>query len=261
MASGELLACEDTRRTGKLLELLDIDTSRIELVSYHEHSGDKRRDELLQALQAGRRVVLVSDAGTPAISDPGYRLVRGAIDRGLEVTALPGPNAAVTALSGSGLPTDSFLFGGFLPKTSKARRQSLADFDESQTTLIFYESTKRLTNLLEDISVVCGDSRSICIARELTKMHEEYIRGEAGELVERLAKRETLRGEIVVLVGPRPESSPARREQRIDDKIKELLEDGMSARTIRAVISELYEIPRSGLYDRIHDIEADSADG
>jgi 16S rRNA (cytidine1402-2'-O)-methyltransferase len=170
--------CEDTRVTGKLLARYGISTS---LGAYHDHNAEQVRPAVLTALRRGERVALVSDAGTPLVSDPGYKLVRAALAKDLPVTAIPGPNAAVTALILSGLSPDAFLFAGFLPPRQAARRRALARWVAVEATLVFYESTPRLAESLADMAEVLGD-REAAVARELTKLHEEVRRGRLADL-------------------------------------------------------------------------------
>jgi 16S rRNA (cytidine1402-2'-O)-methyltransferase len=257
LASADIIACEDTRRTGKLLQLLGI--TRVEgkprLSSYHEHNEAQRTTELVQALAEQKTVVLVSDAGTPTISDPGYRLVREAASAGHEVVALPGPVAAIVALSGSGLPTSQFFFEGFLANKSKARQERLEVLKALEVTVVVYESPYRVVELLEDVEAVYGEAHEVCAARELTKMHEEYLRGTARQVRERLAAREIM-GEFVVLLAPfSPDEDAEDIDAQIDAKIAELLDEGMRPRGIKEVVAELFEVRKSELYDRIERVK------
>lgn len=190
------IACEDTRHSRKLLDHYGIDKP---LVSYHDHNERERGDELLAALRAGERIALISDAGTPLISDPGYRLVSAAAAEGIAVIPIPGPSAIPTALCASGLATDAFVFGGFLPPKQGQRRKALEAWAESPATLIFYEAPHRIADALEDVETVLGD-RPVVLARELTKLHEEFLRGTANEVRARLTAGNT-RGEMVLLIG------------------------------------------------------------
>jgi len=192
----DLIACEDTRHTKKLLNHYSITTRTI---SYHEHNERERAAELLEQLQAGRNVAVVSDAGTPAISDPGYRLTKLAIAAGVAVVPLPGPNALTAALVASGLPTDEFFFGGFLPARSGARRARLAELRSTPATLIFYEGPHRIAATLHDAREILGEREAV-VARELTKLHEEVARGRLSELAERFSTAENARGEMVLLI-------------------------------------------------------------
>ncbi len=191
----DLIACEDTRHTRKLLNHYGISTRTI---SYHEHNERERAAQLLKLIESGSNVAIVSDAGTPGISDPGYRLTQLAIEGGATVVSVPGPSALVTALVASGLPTDEFLFAGFLPAKANARRARLKQLGAVAATLIFYEGPHRLAATLQDALEILGE-RNAVIARELTKMHEEIARGRLSELVKRFSA-EPIRGEIVLLI-------------------------------------------------------------
>jgi 16S rRNA (cytidine1402-2'-O)-methyltransferase len=192
----DVIACEDTRHTRKLLNHFGIKTK---VTSYHDHNERERTVELLQALAAGANVAIVSDAGTPSISDPGFRLVSEAGAQGLPVVALPGPTALIAALVASGLPTDEFFFAGFLPARSGERRARLTKLRELAATLIFYEAPHRIAATLRDAHEILGERRAV-VARELTKLHEEIARGLLSELAERFASEERARGEIVLLI-------------------------------------------------------------
>jgi 16S rRNA (cytidine1402-2'-O)-methyltransferase len=192
----DIIACEDTRHTRKLLNHYDIKTK---VTSYHDHNERERTAELLQALASGASVAIVSDAGTPSISDPGFRLVKAASTQGISVVALPGPTALIAALVASGLPTDEFFFAGFLPARSGARRARLAELGELPATLIFYEAPHRIAATLRDALEMLGE-RAAVVARELTKVHEEILRGRLSELAERFGSEEKARGEIVLLI-------------------------------------------------------------
>lgn len=192
-----LIACEDTRQTRKLLDHYGI---RKPTISYHEHNEVERSAELAERLLQGETVALVSDAGVPLISDPGYRLVRAALDLGIEVEPVPGPSAALAALSAAGLPTDSFHFGGFLPAKAGPRARVLEELAEQTATLVFYEAPHRLLESLDTIEQVLGP-RPVVVARELTKIHEEFVRGTAAEVRAALAARDVLKGEITLLIG------------------------------------------------------------
>lgn len=192
-----LIACEDTRQTRKLLAHYGIDRP---LVSYHEHNEAARTPELVARLAGGDRIALVSDAGMPLVSDPGYRLVRAAVESGIVVEPLPGPAALITALAASGLPTNAFYFGGFLPPKSGQRARALEELKDQAATLIFYEAPHRILEALADVEAVLG-RRPVVVARELTKMHEEFLRGTAGEVRAALAARDSVKGEITLLIG------------------------------------------------------------
>jgi len=204
----DLIACEDTRQTQKLLNHYGISKPT---TSYHEHNELTRSRELVMQLEEGRSIALVSDAGMPNISDPGYRLVSLAIRHHIPVVPIPGASAFVAALAASGLPTDSFHFAGFLPVKSGQRRQLLEQLRNSEHTEIFYEAPHRLQEALSDVAEILGPDRYIVIAREVTKLHEEFIRGSAGELAHKMKERE-IRGEITLLIGkaePQSQSNTA----------------------------------------------------
>ena len=203
-----LVACEDTRRTGTLLRAHGIATAT---TSYFEHNERSKGVKILEALRAGRDVALVSDAGTPGISDPGYRLVRDARAEGIAVVPVPGPSAATAALSVSGLPTDRFLFVGFLPAKAGARRKALEALASERPTLVFFESPVRLVDSLSDMLAALGD-REAFLCREATKAHEEYVRAPLSALLERLAARDSVKGEIVLIVAGAPEAAPSRED-------------------------------------------------
>jgi len=199
-----LVACEDTRRTGTLLRAHALATP---MTSYFERNERWKGERVLDALRSGRDVALVSDAGTPGISDPGYRLVRDARAGGLPVVPVPGPSAAIAALSVSGLPTDRFLFVGFLPPRSGARRRALEELARERPTLVLYESPVRVVDCLGDMVELLGD-RDAFLCREATKLHEEYVRAPLSVLRALLAARAAVKGEIVLVVGGAPEAAP-----------------------------------------------------
>jgi 16S rRNA (cytidine1402-2'-O)-methyltransferase len=193
----QTIACEDTRQTLKLLTHFDI---RKPLISYHEHNETAQTEHILRALSRGESVALVSDAGTPLVSDPGYRVVTAAISNGYRVVPIPGASAALAALAGSGLPTDDFRFVGFLPPKSGARRRALEALAADTSTLIAYESPHRILESLGDIGQILGQ-RQIVLARELTKIHEEFLRGTADSIRKELEARGTPKGEITLVIG------------------------------------------------------------
>jgi 16S rRNA (cytidine1402-2'-O)-methyltransferase len=189
------IACEDTRQTQKLLEHYQI---RKPLLSYHEHNETARAAEIMQRLAAGDSIAIVSDAGTPLISDPGYRAVSAAIDAGFQVVPLPGASAALTALAASGLPVDQFRFIGFLPPKTHARRQVFESLKAEPATVIAYESPHRILESLSDLAEVLG-TRRLVLGRELTKLHEEFLRGTPAEIHSTLAARDSIKGEITLV--------------------------------------------------------------
>src|SRR6185312_7862759 len=180
----DLIACEDTRHTQKLLNHYGISTSTI---SYYEQNEASRAEELVKELNAAKRIALVTDAGMPGISDPGFRLISRAVEQGIKVIPLPGASAVISALAASGLPTDSFQFHGFLPAKVGQRRQAMEEIKNLDPTQIFYEAPHRMTETLEDIIEILGADRPVVIAREVTKLHEEFLRGTAGELLSKQA--------------------------------------------------------------------------
>jgi 16S rRNA (cytidine1402-2'-O)-methyltransferase len=219
----DLIACEDTRHTQKLLFYYQI--SKL-LVSYHEHNEHEQALKLIAKIENGASIALVSDAGTPLLSDPGFRIVQEAVRRDIRVVPIPGPVALITALSASGLPTNQFTFIGFLPAKRAARRARLSELSPLQSTLIFYEAPHRIKNMLEDAYVVLGN-RQCVIARELTKLHEEFLRGPLSEIVARF-REDIVRGELVVLVGPPLDKSEIQDDTKlIARSILEEIEEAM----------------------------------
>jgi 16S rRNA (cytidine1402-2'-O)-methyltransferase len=227
LKEADVIACEDTRQSQKLLSHYAIEKPT---VSYHEHNEAERAAELVERLGGGADIALVSDAGMPGISDPGYRVVVLAVERGIKVVPIPGAVAFATALAASGLPTDSFRFNGFLPAKSGQRREALEAIASSALTEIFYEAPHRLLDALRDVVAVLGAERPIVVARELTKVHEEFVRGGAGRVLAEFEQRPgEVKGEIVLLVGKgtapvatkvsaRERLDAIMREQKLDEK-------------------------------------------
>jgi 16S rRNA (cytidine1402-2'-O)-methyltransferase len=203
LKEADLIACEDTRQTQKLLNHYGITTRTS---SYHEHNEMTRSAELVLELEGGARVALVTDAGMPGISDPGFRLISLAIRHHIPVVPIPGPSAFLAALAASGLPTDAFRFSGFLPPKSGQRRQVLESIKASQSTQVFYEAPHRIKEAVEDVVQILGSERYLVIAREITKIHEEFLRGQAAEILETLNARGDIKGEITLLVGKAEET-------------------------------------------------------
>ena len=201
LRQADRIACEDTRQTQKLLNNFDIKTPT---VSYHMHNEGSRTEELLRELQAGARIAVVSDAGTPGIADPGGQIAAAAIAAGVDVFPVPGANAAVSALIASGLPTERFTFHGFLPAKAGARKTALEELARGGVTHVFYEAPHRIVETLADVAAVFGAAQPVAVARELTKLHEEFLRGPVGELQAQLAGRASVRGEIVLMFAPAP---------------------------------------------------------
>ncbi len=222
LKQADLIACEDTRQTQKLLNHCGIEKPTI---SYHEHNEASRAAELVEKLARGARIAVVTDAGTPGVSDPGFRLVSLAIQRGIPVVPLPGPAAFVTALVASGLPLESFSFRGFLPPKSGARRRELEKIHGSRSTEIFYETPPRIRDSLEDVAEVLGPQRPVVVARELTKIHEEFLRGTAAEVLNAVKNRDLVKGEIVLLIGAGPEGETQAPVISVHDRVEQLMRD------------------------------------
>ena len=214
----DLIACEDTRQTQKLLSQYGIQTRT---VSYHEHNEMTKAAELVVDLESGAKIALVTDAGMPGISDPGFRLIALAIRHHVPVVPIPGASAFLAALVASGLPTDSFRFSGFLPAKSGQRRKLLESVRESERTQVFYEAPHRLLETLADVVEVMGADRHVVVAREVTKIHEEFLRGRVSEILEQLKSRGEVKGEITLLIAKpetrdlRPETSAVTVAQRV----------------------------------------------
>ena len=240
LRSADVIACEDTRQTQKLLARHGID-ARLE--PYHEHNERRRAHELVRRIERGEVVALVSDAGTPLVSDPGYLLVRACVDAGLPVEVLPGPTAAITALVASGLPADRFRFRGFLPRRRGELERELADAAE---TLVAYESPRRLAATLALLAEI-DPERPVAVARELTKVHEEVVRGTAAELARRFAGG--TRGEVVLVVGPAAADAEARADlEQARAAVERLVEAGARRRAAAQTVSSLTGLPANRLY-------------
>ena len=201
LAAADIIACEDTRVTKKLLRLTGTSISG-KIVAYHDHNGEKMRPYLIERISQGDHVALVSDAGTPLISDPGYKLVAACRDHGLCVTTTPGPSAAIAALTISGLPSDRFLFAGFVPTAQKAREKQFAELASLSATSIWFDTPSRLARSLSDMASVFGN-RQACVAREITKLHEEALHGSLGGLAADLQAKPPMKGEVVIVVAGR----------------------------------------------------------
>lgn len=204
LRSADRIACEDTRQTQKLLNHFGIATPT---VSYHLHNEGSRAEELVTQLKEGARIAVVSDAGTPGIADPGHELVRAVIAAGIPLFPVPGANAAVSALIASGLSTENFIFHGFLPAKEGQRRTALEQLPRDQGTHIFYEAPHRILDTLSDVEAVFGPAQPVVVARELTKLHEEFLRGPVTEVRKQLSDRASVRGEMVLLFCPSPQES------------------------------------------------------
>jgi 16S rRNA (cytidine1402-2'-O)-methyltransferase len=222
LKQADLIACEDTRQTQKLLNHYGIETRA---VSYHEHSEASRAAELVEKLAQGGRIAVVSDAGMPGVSDPGFRLVSLAIGRDIPVFPVPGPAAFLAALVASGLPTDSFSFRGFLPAKSGARRRELEKILGSDETQIYYEAPHRIKEAVTDVVEVLGPDRPVVVARELTKIHEEFLRGTAAEVAQVLNSRGEIKGEISLLIGKAAEGQSAPRGVSVRERVEEIMRE------------------------------------
>ncbi len=245
LRDASLIACEDTRRTAKLLRAHGILTRT---TSYFEHNERWKGEQILAELRLGHDVALVSDAGTPGISDPGFRLVREARAAGLCVLPVPGASAAVAALSVAGLPTDRFLFVGFLPAKASARQKAIAEFTSARETLVFYESPVRILATLADLQAAFGD-REAFLGRELTKLHEEHLRGRLSTLRAGLSSRQTVKGEIVlVLAGASKASGP---QESAEALFSRLVEGGKTRREAVKEVARALGLPAREVYARV----------
>lgn len=239
----DVIAAEDTRHTRKLLTHYGITTP---LTSYHDHSETEKAPELIAQLQAGKNIALVSDAGTPCIADPGFRLVTAAAEAGLSVVPIPGPSMVTALMSVGGLPTDRFAFEGFLPAKRTQRRKALQLLQREERTLVFFESPHRVLEMLADLEEICGDRR-IVIGRELTKMFEEVLRGKVSELRALLAVRD-IKGEVAILVAGQTESSVSEDARPLAEEIQELSAQGFSLKDVARIVSETRGIPKREVY-------------
>lgn len=247
----DLIACEDTRVSGKLTSYYDIPAQKM---PYHDHNADEMRPRLIALLKEGKRVALISDAGMPLISDPGYKLVAQCAAENISMTCIPGPTATTTALVLSGLPTDKFMFAGFLPPKSAARRGALAEVKAVPATLIFYETGPRLAESLEDMQAILGD-RPAAVARELTKKFEEVQRGSLSTLIKHYQASGETRGEIVVIVGSPIAGQEDWTEETIDKLLLEMItgqgkDKGMSVKDAAAFVAAKSGLKKRDVYQR-----------
>ncbi|HEU5468006.1 MAG TPA: 16S rRNA (cytidine(1402)-2'-O)-methyltransferase [Steroidobacteraceae bacterium] len=245
LAGATAVAAEDTRHSGRLLRELGLERP---LVSLHEHNERARVAELVGRMRGGESIALISDAGTPLVSDPGYLVVAAAVEAGIAVTPVPGPCAAVAALSASGLPCDRFCFEGFLPARAAARRRRLAELAAEERTLVLYEAPHRIAECLADLAVACGAERRACVARELTKRFETFYRGSLGELAARAASDADLaRGESVIVIEGAPAAEPGAAE--LDAMLAVLLRH-LPPSAAAAAAASLAGVRRSDAYAR-----------
>ncbi|PSB07110.1 16S rRNA (cytidine(1402)-2'-O)-methyltransferase [filamentous cyanobacterium CCP1] len=239
-----LIAAEDTRHTGKLLHYFQITTPQ---VSYHDHNRRSRHPELLKRLQQGEAVALVTDAGMPGISDPGYELVKDCVEHGIVVVPVPGVSAVVTALSASGLPTDRFTFEGFLPAKGQERRDRLEALRSESRTIILYESPHRLRQTLQELGEILGGERVIVLARELTKLHEEFWRGSLKAAIEHYQTKEP-QGEFTLVVAGAEISEPLLSESALKTELQQLLQQGLSRSQASRQLAQKTSLSRRQIY-------------
>ncbi|HWR52188.1 MAG TPA: 16S rRNA (cytidine(1402)-2'-O)-methyltransferase [Bryobacteraceae bacterium] len=244
LREADLIACEDTRQTRKLLDHYGIQKPA---VSYHEHNEAARATELVEKVRAGQKIALVSDAGTPLVSDPGYRLVSQAAAAGLRVESIPGPSAAIAALAASGLATDAFYFAGFLPARTTQRRKTLTKLKDLAATLVFYEAPHRVLETLADIEETLG-SRPVVLARELTKLHEELLRGTPAELRQ---AHISLRGEFTILVGRATGPSAEDLEVPVRDAVEARMREGLSRMDAMKAVARERGLSKRDVYKEI----------
>lgn len=243
----DLIACEDTRHTRKLLNRYEIQKP---LISCHEHNEHERAQQLVQRVQAGQAVAIVSDAGLPGISDPGYRVVQAAIAAGVRVIPIPGPSAVDTAVVASGLPTDSFLYAGFLPAKSGQRIKALEALAAHSPTLVFYEAPHRLLRTLLDAQSALGDRQAV-VARELTKTHEEFLRGTLSEIHADLAARESVRGEIALLIAGAKDAPAPAAALPLPERVRQLIAEGASPMEAVKTAAKEYGISKREAYSLV----------
>lgn len=249
LAACDVIACEDTRTSSKLLNRFSIKTRTI---AYHEHNAAHASEKMVAALDEGKTIALISDAGTPLISDPGYRIVNAASAAGHPVIPIPGASALLSGLMGAGLPTDSFFYGGFLPNKEKAKRDRLSEISRIKATLILYESPNRLLASLKVAEEVLGGDRLACVGRELTKSYEEFVRGTLSELVETFAER-TIKGEIVLVIGP-PTQTETMSDEEVMHWLTELARD-LPAGKAATEAAKITKRPRKELYKILLDLK------
>lgn len=245
LREASVIACEDTRHTRKLLAHYGIERP---VVSCHEHNEEARARELVERMTAGQHVALVTDAGTPLVSDPGYRLVRSAIDAGIDVVPIPGPSAAIAALAGSGLPTDAFYFGGFLPPKRTRRIAELRALEPLAATLVFFEAPHRLLDSLADLEETLGNRR-IAVARELTKVHEEFVRGATSDVRAEFARRPAVKGEITLVIARREATELA--TEPVEDAVGRLIEAGATRMDAIKHVARERNLSKSDVYEAV----------
>ncbi len=240
----DLIAAEDTRHTGKLLQHFEIKTPQL---SYHEHNRNERLPELLQQLKHSKAIALVTDAGMPGISDPGYELVKACVEVGIQVVPIPGASAVITALCAAGLPTDRFIFEGFLPASGQERQKRLEFIQSESRTLILYESPHRLRETLQNLAKFLGENRRLVLARELTKLHEEFWRGSIGEAIARYKKEEP-KGEFTLVVAGTPSEIPVFSEEELKTELLQIMAQGVSRSQASRQLAQMTQVSRRKLY-------------
>ena len=240
----DLIAAEDTRHTGKLLQHFEIKTPQI---SYHEHNRTERLPELLQELGEGKAIALVTDAGMPGISDPGYELVKACIEAGIQVVPIPGATAGITALSAAGLPTDRFVFEGFLPASGGERQKRLESLQAESRTLILYESPHRIRATLQDLAKSLGANRSIVLGRELTKLHEQFWRGRIFEAIAHYTSEEP-KGEFTLVVAGASAGMAVLSDEELKAELLQIMREGVSRSQASRQLAQLTQLSRRKLY-------------
>ncbi|HEY9739158.1 MAG TPA: 16S rRNA (cytidine(1402)-2'-O)-methyltransferase [Coleofasciculaceae cyanobacterium] len=244
LQSVDVIAAEDTRHTGKLLQHFQIKTPQL---SYHQHNRNERLPELLSQLSQGKAIALVTDAGIPGISDPGYELVKACVEAGISVVPIPGATAGITALSAAGLPTDRFVFEGFLPASGQDREKRLESLPAESRTLVFYESPHRLRETLQDLGECLEANRPIVLARELTKMHEEFWRGTIEEAIAHYTQVEP-KGEFTLVVAGAELETPVLSEDALKSELLQIMAQGVSRSQASRQLAQMTKLPRRQLY-------------
>jgi 16S rRNA (cytidine1402-2'-O)-methyltransferase len=250
----DAIAAEDTRHTGKLLHHFQIKTLQL---SYHQHNHQQRVPELINRLQQGQSIALVSDAGLPGISDPGYELVLACIEAGINVVPIPGPSAALTALMASGLPSDRFCFEGFLPAKGAKRREQLAQIQTESRTVILYESPHRLRQTLQDFSDALGSDRPMVVARELTKLHETFWRGTVGDAIAQYQAQDP-RGEFTLIIAGKNTIKTIPTDFELSQQLERLIDEGLSPSQASRQLAETLGVSRRHLYQLSLDLTSDA---
>jgi 16S rRNA (cytidine1402-2'-O)-methyltransferase len=253
----DLVAAEDTRHTGRLLAYHDIKNN---LISYHEHNEKARTPVLIHRLKTGSSVALVTNAGTPAVSDPGYRLVKEAIANHIRVIPIPGVSAVITAISAAGLPTDSFIFAGFPAKKKGKRLKQLQDLADEKKTLIFYENPGRILAFMEELADVMGDRYGV-LCREMTKLHEEFLRGRLSELIDSLSHRPSVKGECTLLVKGCEEKKEVSKDVIRAELIEALDKKGGKISEVSRIVAQKYGLSKNKVYEEALKLKTERSEG